>query len=230
VPVPESSEVIVMCDPPVPVTVRVPAKVNMGVVWPAPAFWNCKVLPATVSLKLLNVVAPDIVEVPLAVKATVPELWVNVPLLVKLPPILMVFEVEVKVPELTVKLPLTVKLLELPAVAVPVVLRLLNVNVVPELVMVQPLQVMVPELEVNVPVELLVKVPAMEKLLLPVTVAPEAIVKLKNVGADPEVEMEDPSFMVIVPDPGAKAAVVVSTPVTVALAALVIAALTFRLP
>ena len=130
-----------------------------------------------VDVKLLNVVAPVMVAVEDVLKTTVPELWVNVPELVKLPPILMVFEVEVKVPELTVKSPETVKLLELPAVEVPVEVRLLKVNVVPELVMVHPAQVIVPELEVKTPLEPLVKVPATEKELFAVTVALAATVR-----------------------------------------------------
>ena len=90
----------------------------------------------------------------------VPELCVNVPLLVKFPLIVIVFEVEVNVPELIVKLPLTVKLLELPAVAVPVVVKLLNVSVVPEFVIVHPAHVTVlPPSGVKVALDPFVKVP-----------------------------------------------------------------------
>ena len=77
---------------------------------------------------------------------------------------------------------------------------------------------------IKLPVELFVKVPAIEKFDVVVTVAPEAIVKLKNVGALPEVAIDDPVFMVIVPAVGAKAAVVVSTPPTAAVVLAVMAA------
>ena len=58
----------------------------------------------------------------------------------------------------------------------------------------------------------LVRVPINEKLEVVVTVADPAVVKLKKIGAEPEVTMDEPLFNVIVPAVGAKAAVVVSTP------------------
>ena len=138
------------------------------------------------------------------------------------------FEVDVKVPEAILKVPLIVKLLELPAVDVPLEVRLLKVRVVPELVIVQPAQVIVPELEVKTLVELFVRVPAIEKLELPVAVDAEAMARLKNVGAEPEVAIEAPLFKVMVPADGTKAAVVVRTPVTVAVVDAVMAALIFN--
>jgi hypothetical protein len=74
--------------------------------------------------------------------------------------------VEVNVPELIVKFPPTVKLLELPAVTVPVVVKLLNVKVVPEFEIVPPAIVIVPPLGVKVTPEFIVRVPATENEVL----------------------------------------------------------------
>ena len=75
----------------------------------------------------------------------------------------------------------------------------------------------------------MVKVPPTAKLPLEVTEAPLARVRLKKVGADPEVAMDAPLFKVMVPELGAKAAVVVRAPPTVAeLEAVLIAALIFK--
>jgi hypothetical protein len=56
---------------------------------------------------------------------------------------------------------------------------------------------------VKVELEPRVKVPATAKLLLPVTVAELAVVRLKNV-SEPELVIEAPLFMVIVPAVGVK--------------------------
>lgn len=77
-----SSEVMVIWLTLLPVIVTVPAKVNI-VPWA-----NFKVPPVVVSVKLLKVVAPDIVLMPVLLNVTVPLLWVNVPLLVQLPAML----------------------------------------------------------------------------------------------------------------------------------------------
>ena len=96
----------------------------------------------------------------------------------------------------------------------------------------EPVKVPAPEITsaaagVNTAEELTVIVPATAKFPAEVTVAPEAIVKLKKVGA-PAIEREEPLFMVMVPAVGAKAALVVSTPVTVAVVEAVIVAEIFR--
>ena len=48
-------------------------------------FWNCRVLSCVVQVKLLNVVAPVMVDVPVVSKVTVPLELVKVPELVQLP-------------------------------------------------------------------------------------------------------------------------------------------------
>ena len=101
-------------------------------------------------------------------------------------------------------------------VALLAMLRLLNESSVPALVMTEPLfMVMVPEVGERVAVELLVRVPATEKLVLAVTVAAEAVVKLKKVSV-PELEIAEPLFMVMVPAEGVKVPVTVNVPLTIA--------------
>ena len=80
---------------------------------------------------------------------------------------------------------------------------MLNDNVVPEFVITELLfMVMVAADAVKLPVELLVKVPSILKFDAVVTVPAEAIVKLKKVGALPEVVIEEPLFRVMVPAVG----------------------------
>ena len=77
----------------------------------------------------------------------------------------------------------------------------------------------------NVAFEGTVSVFAMLKFDELVTVAAEAKVRLKKVGAEPEVTIDAPLFRVIVPAVGANAAEVVSAFPTVAVVDAVIAAL-----
>ena len=63
------------------------------------------------------------------------------------------------------------------------------------------------------------RVPLTEKLELVVTVAPAATVRLLKVSVPPELEIEEPLFMVMVPEEGVKVPVTVKTPLTVALLA-----------
>ena len=101
-------------------------------------------------------------------------------------------------------------------VALLAMVKLLKESSVPELVMTDPLfMVMVPELGERVAVELLVKVPATAKLVLAVTVAAEAVVKLKKVKV-PELVMMEEAFMVIVPAEGVKVPVTFKVPPTAA--------------
>ena len=83
------------------------------------------VAPALLNVRLLNVVFPVKVCVPVnALNVTVPLLCVNVPpLFVQFPPTLNIPEVEVKVPELSKKLPvrLIIGLFVLQAVVLPTV-------------------------------------------------------------------------------------------------------------
>ena len=104
------SEVIVMWFPTAPVIVTVPAKVYFGVVPPA-SLANFNVLPAVVSVTLLNVVDddPPMVVIPELLNTTVLVPWVNVPLFVNAEP------VTVMVEALAVRAPLEVMLIE-PAV------------------------------------------------------------------------------------------------------------------
>ena len=101
--------------------------------------------------------------------------------------------------------------------------------VVPPLLIVPPVEVMtLAEEAVKLADPPFVNVPAKEKFEVVVTVADAAVCRLKNVGAEPEVTIDDPLFKVIVPALGAKAAVVVSAPVTVAVVEAVMAALIFN--
>ena len=185
-----------------------------------------------VTEKLLKVEAPVMVAMEVVAKAIVcVPLAVKVPLLVKLPFKVYVPDVGESVQvEPLVKVPATVKLvLAVTVVEEQEVVRLLKLRVVPEFVTVPPpLTVIVPAEAVKLPVEPLVNVPAMLKLLEVVTVAPDAVVRLKKVGAEPEVEIDEPVFRVIVPAVGANAAEVVSAPPTVAVVEAVIGALIVR--
>ena len=102
----------------------------------------------------------------------------------------------------------------------------------PELETVQPVPVMVivPAEGLKLAPELTVNAPVMLKLLAVATVAEEAMVRLENVRV-PELTMDEPLFMVMVPLVGVNVPVTVKIPFTVAeLPAPVIEPLTFRLP
>ncbi len=133
----------------------------------------------------------------------------------KSPAMVSVLDVEVNVPELIVRLPDIVKLVEVPAVTVPVVVRLFRVSVVPEFVMVQPVQVIVPLLEVNTAEELLVKVAPTVKLVLPVTVALDSTVRLLKVRV-PDTS-EAPLSILTVPEAWVKVPPLVNAPPNVRL-------------
>lgn len=80
------------------------------------------------------------------------------------------------------------------------VVKFWKLNVVPEFTILEPLlNVIVPDVGFKVPVELLVKVPAIEKLVFAVTVAPEATVKLLKVNV-PELDIAEPLLNVTVPE------------------------------
>ena len=126
---------------------KVPATVKIGL--PAVCFWNCRVLLAVTQVKLLKVVAPVMVDVPVVSKVTVPEECVKVPELVQLPATVKEAESEAtRVPEAAmVTLPLTsntgslVSRLKVPVlVPFPTVRLLDTVNVpLPMAVWVMPL-------------------------------------------------------------------------------------------
>ena len=108
---------------------------------------NC--LPAIIEVKLLNVEEPEIIDVPVVSKVTVPELWVNVPLeWSKFPEILNVPEEPgaVNTPLDSVKLPFTsTTLFEAPVNVPPLTVKPpLNVCVQVEAVYVPPLTVVRP--------------------------------------------------------------------------------------
>ena len=96
------------------------------------------------------------------------------------------------------------------------VVKLLNESSVPELVTTELLFiVMVPEVGERVAVLPFVRVPATVKLVLAVTVAAEAVVRLKNVRV-PELVTTELLFMVMVPADGVKVPVTFSVPPTAA--------------
>jgi hypothetical protein len=70
--------------------VKVPAMVMTGT--PPEWDWNWRVFVGVVQVKLLKVVAPVIVEVPVVSKMTVPEEWVKVPELDQLPAMVKLLE------------------------------------------------------------------------------------------------------------------------------------------
>ena len=108
---------------------------------------------------------------------------------------------------------------------------MLNESNVPELTIVEPFRIIiVPEVGDNVAVEPLVNVPVTLKLVLAVTVAPDAVVKLKKYNV-PLLVIVELLFMVMVPALGWKVPVTLKVPATVAVAVLlVIEPLTVRLP
>jgi hypothetical protein len=136
--------------------------------------------------------------------------------------------------EFTVKVPYTEKLAVGCVAGVEAIVRPENLIVpgVAAIVNVVALIVTVPPVDVSkVEVEGTVRVLAMLKFEELVTLEDVARARLKNVGAEPEVTIDEPVFKVIVPPVGAKAAVVVKTPATVAVeVADVMAAEIFRPP
>ena len=92
---------------------EVPVKVKTPLILKVFPSVNCKALLAVVTVKLLKVMAgdPEPVRTEVLVaslKTTVPELWLKVALLVKLPPMVKVAGA-VKIPEEIVRLPFMVK-------------------------------------------------------------------------------------------------------------------------
>lgn len=160
-------------------------------------------VPPTAKLEEVVTVAPVAMVKPEKVRL-VPELTIEDPL-----PIEIVPPEGTKVAvELLVNAPLTPKLEEVVTVAPDAMVKPLKVRLVPEFEIDEPLFiVIVPADGAKVAVELLVKAPPTAKLDEVVTVAPEAMVKPENVRLVPELLIDAPLFIVMVPADGAKVAV-----------------------
>jgi hypothetical protein len=187
-------------------------------------------LPLTVkaplALKLLEVVTVALVAMARPLKVNAPELEIDPPLFIVMVPL----DGAKVALLLTVNAPPTLKLLEVVTVAEAATVRPLKVRV-PEFEIDAPLFiVMVPAEGAKVALLLAVNAPPTEKLLDVVTVADAATVKLKKVKV-PELEIDEPLFIVTVPLVGVKVPVTVKAPPTAAvLPEPVMEPLTFRAP
>jgi len=149
--------------------------------------------------KPLDAVTEELLEMVTLLKARVPELEIDDPLLKEIVPL-----DGLKFPLVPIlRAPLTLKLLLVVTVALLAMVILLNVNV-PELEIEAPLfNVIVPDEALKFALVPTLKTPPMDKPLEVVTLAELEIVKLLNTN-NPELEITEPLPTVIVPAEGLK--------------------------